>query len=637
MNVQFLENNPFYVLGALPTDKRATIIAKAEEKAFFLDGSKCDEAQSSLLNPSKRLSAEMDWFCECSEKAITDICQCVSSQKLIKLVGLEGLSKLNALLFNFELTDYEDYFELGYAILDIDEQYDSISAIKLMEAINRCHGQAGFVEVVEEDVERELIRKREQIRKVISEKMQTFSEEDYIQFVTMLAEKCIANEDYDAGYVLTDVIDQYELKMQSEIEASSEDISKHLDRIKRIDNKDGIEANITGLVRRLKKWYVLVRPLQLKSMASGETHTASEKVGYDIRGLGLWLHNEKEMTDLALSLYMSVKDFFADAGPISDTYEEDINTLNRIMNQDRAEEEINPELNAVEEIVNGWKGEGKNIDTNSANKITEDSVKGLIAKVKEVNAKIKNLDTDAETISQLRTVLCIKAREGVLYAHNEKQKTRLALDIANMLFEEFGDIPEAHDKLSIDVDTLKKELAAIEENELFPGLSKKGKVLCLVFLVMLGLVFAMYDDDSDGNNNSSYSSSSSYEDSQSDDQSSEVKFTNDAYTGTAVYADIVSIYPSIGIYTEGSSYYNHYVCECETSSGGTVWVYIDTSYYQKQIDPDISTDIDSATAKEITYNRTRRIHGVAKRADGILSGLSDDIGREKVIEFTSIG
>ena len=62
MRQTYLEQNPFYILEVSPAEKRATIIAKAEEKSFFAEGNECEEAQASLLNPSRRVSAELEWF-----------------------------------------------------------------------------------------------------------------------------------------------------------------------------------------------------------------------------------------------------------------------------------------------------------------------------------------------------------------------------------------------------------------------------------------------------------------------------------------------------------------------------------------------------------------------------------------------
>ena len=644
MSVQFLEKNPFFMLEVAPTDKRATIISKAEEKAFYLEGNSCDEAQASLLNPSKRLSAEMDWFCGCDEATASNIRQSIKNKTVISTDGLTGLAKLNATLFNFAISSYDDYFEVGYAILDIDEQYGGVTPSGLMETLNECHKQAGILAASEDEIERELSKKREQIRKFIAAKTQNLSEDDYIEFITMLAEKCVADEDYDDGVIIADVVDQYELKMQSVIEEATDEISNHLERIKRISNKEGIEANISGLVRRLKKWDKLVQPLQLKSMASGVTHQVSDRVGYDVRDLCLWLHNEQEMTETALSLVNTMKEIFAEIGNLADVFSSDSNALSKILREDKDTKEIIAGIKTVERIIEKWKGpdESTNSFMIATNAITDTNVNDLIAKVKSLNARIKAINADEETITQLRTALCITAREGAIYAHNERHKTALALSIAKMLLAEFGDMGELRSKLSEDVSALNRQLIALNASRptytpsyqttrsSSSGGSKKGWIIAAIIFAIIIIIAIASGNDSSSNNGQSSGNKPSY------NQSSEVKFSSSVSSGTDVYADIVSIFPAIGIYTEGTSYYTHFVCECETSTGSTIWVYMSASEYKKHFDANVSTSIYNDYQDEKTFS-SKRIHGEARKADNVMSGLSSDTGATMLIDFESVG
>lgn len=645
MSVQFLEKNPFFVLEVTPTDKRATIISKAEEKAFFLEGNSCDEAQAVLLNPSKRLSAETDWFCGCDETTTATIRQSIKNKTTISTDGLTGLAKLNATLFNFAISSYEDYFEVGYAILDIDEQYSSITSSELMETLNKCHSQAGILAVSEDEVERELSKKREQIRKFITAKIEDLSEDDYIEFITMLAEKCIADEDYEDGVVIGDVVDQYELKMQSIIEDATDEIINHLERIKRITNKEGIEANLSGLVRRLRKWDALVQPLQLKSMASGATHQVSDRVGYDVRDLCLWLHNEQEMTESALSLVNTMKEIFAEIGNLADVFASDSNALSKILREDKDSKEIIAGIKAVERIIEKWKGpdESTNSFVIATNAITDSNVNDLISKVKSLNARIKSINADEETITQLRTALCITAREGAIYAHNERNKTALALSIAKMLLAEFGDMGELRNKLSEDVSALNRQLIALNASRSTytpsyqttrsnsSGASKKGWIIAaIIFAIIIIIAIASGNESSSNNSGQSSGNKPSYT------QSSEVKFSSSVSAGTDVYADIVSIFPAIGIYTEGTSNYTHFVCECETSTGSTIWVYMSASEYKRHFDANVSTSIFNDYQDEKTFS-SKRIHGEARKADNVMSGLSSDTGATMLIDFESVG
>lgn len=644
MNVQFLEKNPFFVLEVAPTDKRATIINKAEEKAFFLEGNSYDEAQAVLLNPSKRLSAEMDWFCGCDETTTSTIRQSIKNKIAINTDGLTGLAKLNATLFNFVLSSYDDYFEVGYAILDIDEQYSSVTSSELMGTLNESHSQAGILAVSEDEVERELGKKREQIRKFIAAKIQEFSEDDYIEFITMLAEKCIADEDYEDGVVIGDVVDQYELKMQSVIEAATDEVTNHLERIKRITNKEGIEANLNGLVRRLKKWDKLVQPLQLKSMASGTTHQVSDRVGYDVRDLCLWLHNEQEMTESALSLVNTMKEIFAEIGNLSDVFESDSNALSKILREDKDSKEIIAGIKAVERIIEKWKGpdESTNSFVIATNAITDSNVNDLITKVKALNARIKATNADEETIKQLRTALCITVREGAIYAHNERNKTALALSIAKMLLAEFGDMGELRNKLSEDVSALNRQLIVLNaarptytphyqttRSNSSEG-SKKGWIIAAIIFAIIIIIAIASGNDSPSTGGQSSGNKPAYT------QSSEVKFSSSVSSGSDVYADIVSIFPVIGIYTEGTSNYTHFVCECETSTGSTIWVYMSASEYEKHFDANVSTSIFNDYQDKKTFS-SKRIHGEARESDNVMSGLSSDTGATMLIDFESVG
>ena len=66
MGSVFLKDNPFYILEVSPSDKRASIINKAEEKAFFIDSNVAEEAQAKLLNPAKAPSGRTRLVFRCN-------------------------------------------------------------------------------------------------------------------------------------------------------------------------------------------------------------------------------------------------------------------------------------------------------------------------------------------------------------------------------------------------------------------------------------------------------------------------------------------------------------------------------------------------------------------------------------------
>lgn len=647
MRKTFLEQNPFYILEVSPNEKRASIISKAEEKAFFADGNECEEAQAKLLNPEKRLSAELDWFYEISIEKMADIHNCISESKEIAFDDLTGISRLNAVLHNFSRSNYDDYFELGYAILEIDELYNSIDISELLITINTNRQQSGLREVLEDELEREFNKKRDQIRQLISDKTINLNEEDYIDFITMIAEKCIADEDYNDGIVISDIVDQYEIKTQDLIEEAADEIYSHIERIKEISNDEAIEDNINGLIRRVKKWDRLVQPLQLKSMASGVAHGGSQDVGREVHEFSVWLHNEKGLSDVSLRLIDAMKPIFAELGELAAVFESDSNALTNIIRGNKEAEQAVAEMDSLKASADSLKVFA-----------TSTKVDEFIEKVRAINKKVKLISLDAELLEQVRENICYIARDVAITLHNDKQQTEYALKIAKVLVTEFGDLYELKSKLTQDVATLSQQSMLQSriryQQQAQEDADKAKRIGCLVvvgFFLLIFLISGLSQCDSSSSSDYSNSSSSGYSNYYDDDynynndeqesssnndySSTETVFSQDSDSYDKVYIDIVSIEPSIGIGITNFSN-TDVACECKTSTGKTVWVYMSVSEYNLYIDSSasISNSFD-ADYEVVEYSSAKRIHGTARRADSLCDGLSSDTGT-MVLEFSSI-
>lgn len=66
-------SNAFYITGASVTDNKRKIVSLCEDKLLFGDSSAINKAQEELLNPQKRLLAEITWFSDCSDEQIKKI------------------------------------------------------------------------------------------------------------------------------------------------------------------------------------------------------------------------------------------------------------------------------------------------------------------------------------------------------------------------------------------------------------------------------------------------------------------------------------------------------------------------------------------------------------------------------------
>ena len=164
----------------------------------------------------------------------------------------------------------------------------------------------------------------------------------------MIAEKCVADIEYEDGVVLSDVIDQYEVRIQSALEDSTDEIEKHIERIKSLANDSAVSENIDSLIRRVEKWDVLAQPLQLNSQASGIPHEISEHLGTELRSLALYLHNERGLTKEALTLVNAMKSVFAELSELSELFDSDSGALNNLLDGQKEAEEIINEFNSFQ-------------------------------------------------------------------------------------------------------------------------------------------------------------------------------------------------------------------------------------------------------------------------------------------------
>ena len=108
-------------------------------------------------------------------------------------------------------------------------------------------------------------------------------------------------------------------------------LMNNIARIQQLVNDEAISDNINSLIRRVQKWDKLAQPLQLKSQASGMPHEISERLGQQLRGLALYLHNEKGKTEEALTLVDAMKDVFAELFGLADLFDSDSDALTDLL------------------------------------------------------------------------------------------------------------------------------------------------------------------------------------------------------------------------------------------------------------------------------------------------------------------
>lgn len=485
-----LQKNPFHILNISCGAGRREIVAAADEMGFMLDAEVCAEAQNVLINPSKRLSAEIGWFIDVDQQTMEKIQSFIDNDEPIPTDGLTSLSRLNAALYNLSISESSDAYELGFSIVDIDEQFSSLDIDAITSQINECRSRANLATVQSSDVLAELNGKQAEVRQIITEKLSILDQDTYISFITHIAEKYIANDDFSDGVILSDVVDQYEVRLQSELESYTDAIEKLIEEIKQQEDSSSLSKEITTLIEKVQEWDKLAQPLQLKSQASGMPHENSEHMGSELRKLALYLHNEKEKTAEALTIVDAMKGVFAELGTLSDLFESDSDALNSLLKDQEEAKEIVSELDAI-------KDEAQRIKYSA----TSTNVDRFIDRVRKLNRKLLSMSMDSDAKTSIREALCYLARGTAIDLHNTKHQTSYALTISKALAVEFGDMPSLRSKLNEDEKTLNQQLLLSNLSRSTPtrntysttrSSSNSGGKGCLIgVLVVIGLIILL--------------------------------------------------------------------------------------------------------------------------------------------------
>ncbi len=661
-----ITENPFYILHVDCEDDRRAIASAAEQMSFLLDSDIATDAQNTLINGIKRLPAELDWFVDSDKSTVKRILNSVDSQKSIELDGLMPLSKMNALLYNFS-KQKDDMYEVGYSIIDIDSQFTQLDPALICQSINEKRSVAGMTQITQNDVLFALNEKRRDIQKDISEKLSTLDDNSYVNLINVIADKCIANKNYNDGAILSDLIDQYEIKVQSELEQRKQKIEESIYYIEHVNddlsiNREDVD-NITNsqkpdtmrllveqvllkqsgdsyyknavnkLIVELREWDRLAQPLQLKAMVSGMPHSLTLDLGRKVRDFAVYLNNDAHESDAALILVDAMKGIFAESEELSLKLSEDSDQLQSIIENGKVPEDIPKHLEILKEQA----------DNIMSVDVSRQGIELIEKRVDSLYDRINALDISDEKKTELLEIVCAIARDIAIKLNNIRHESRTAQKIIVFLLDRFKSNPKLTKVLLADLNQLEAITGSTINSTRAQANNSSPKKKWYIYVLLAGIiafVIYLYSMFNTANDSSYYS----------DDEPSTPKPTatatptpdlEDEYTslakiGDKVYADVVDILPKYGVYTEGHYLYDTVVCLSTLDNGETAWIAMSTYDYASTFGDESITTMpvnDGLNAVEQLYfDDPIRVKGKVVDPDAIVTGLSDDTS--KIIEVT---
>lgn len=336
--MDFLQN-PFYLLNATTRDNRQKILELSEERSLYIDPNVCMQARADLINPRKRLAAEMAWLPGLGPKRTKELVDSlerpVAENNIPKLVPI---AKANVLASSLLRLSNQTSDNISEQILQLAQAFDDIDSENVRLILNEDRIVSGFSEVIDLTIiEQEIQERRHYYKQVIKTALDSLPPKQLVDIVTHIVKTTTNNGEEEGFTVIHDLVDHYELEVQQFIEKETENIETLVEKVKsEADYKKPdqvLSTIIDQLVRVVKNWDVVVQPIHISAKSRGLDHAASRQVATIVRDLAIHLYNKHEKLEFSQRLTNVLQEVFAEVGGIAERVAEDSKILENIGQQ----------------------------------------------------------------------------------------------------------------------------------------------------------------------------------------------------------------------------------------------------------------------------------------------------------------
>lgn len=308
-----LADNPFCVTDIMPGDPGAKLIRKLEiaELESCLEETEIMNIKAVLLNPARRLTAEIGWFAGLQDRQTACLKKSLRSGKYISFDCVkEPLDILNLLAYNFRFIILRDEKKIAMALHFMDRAYSECSMEKICELINGKRLMAGYSPISKSDVSNAFHAHIRKLQQDISIELRKMTVNKYLKVVCLAADAL--NESCCDKPFLNDLLIRYKVNTCKPLNDLEEEIREHISYLMRAANNKTIENEIKRIDDLLHIYSKISVPLIKKAYAEGLTHKQSSSLACDLRNTYVDLANEKCLYRLSAKLARTIKDAFPD-------------------------------------------------------------------------------------------------------------------------------------------------------------------------------------------------------------------------------------------------------------------------------------------------------------------------------------
>ncbi len=336
-----LLQNPFYILGATQRDNRRKIMEVAEERSLMMDSGECFKARSDLMNPRKRLSAEIAWLPGLGPRRVTEVLALldISVNELLGTTQLTSMARANILaagLSRLTGTHYPE--EIAEWILKLAWAFENVDPEDLCSIINEERVVSGFPEVTDiSAVETQIQERRIYYRQVIKSALDDLHLKHLVETVTIVVESATEGGEEKGPLLIDDLVDSYEIEVQPFLEKEGKGIEMLVEIIRQAADAEKSDAVLEELIAQLiqivKKWDFVAQPIQVSTKSRELGHDASNHIAGIVRGLAIHLFKEHDKLDFSRRLTSTLQEVFTEVTEVAERITEDANALDDVAEQ----------------------------------------------------------------------------------------------------------------------------------------------------------------------------------------------------------------------------------------------------------------------------------------------------------------
>ena len=326
-----LKSNPFYVLGAAPSDDRRRIMALANDRRLDGDEMAIREARIVLTTPRKRLAAEIAWLPGLEEDEIRRALAAKNEDPgLLPSTVLPTLARANLMADGLVEADPQVSSMAEWWIVGLAGAYDCIRADKVTTAVNEARLAAGVPMASQQDVVEELRDRGNHFRDAMERCLDGLVFERIVEVVTVVVHSATLGGARHASPLIDSLVDSYyERKVREKMTARRQEIGQLVSQV-----RGRVGVDVAGIVaqieREVKAWDVMAQPTQVSLASRGMSHSASNEIMHEVRNLAVELFNKHKLLDVAQRLTRTLREVFAEMEPITELLDKDVSALDGI-------------------------------------------------------------------------------------------------------------------------------------------------------------------------------------------------------------------------------------------------------------------------------------------------------------------